>query len=211
MALMVQGGTGLIKIYHIPGTRALRIVWLAEEMALPYEIVSVQGFRDPALANVNMMNAVPVLEDGATRITESLAIMDYLMDRYGPTPLKPAPTDANFAEYLQFFHFGEATLGARFRNLIVARLFAPDDEKDNWATRDSESGFMTGVGMIAEKLRHGPYLAGDKFTAADISCTLMLGGGAKVFGWGERYDPAVRDYLERVTSRDAYRRAGDVK
>ncbi|MFZ2030219.1 MAG: glutathione S-transferase family protein [Vitreimonas sp.] len=197
----------MIRIYHIPGTRALRVVWLAEEMGLKYELQPVQGFTDPKLTEANALGSIPVLEDGEVRIIESLAIMDYLMDRYGPTPLKPNPTDAAYPAYIQFFHFGECTMGARFRNLVVAKLLIPEDQRDNWATADSEKGFITGVEMIGEQLQRHPYLAGDQFTAADISCTLMLGGGAKLFGWEDRYHQAVRDYLKRVTERPAYQRA----
>ncbi|HVY86297.1 MAG TPA: glutathione S-transferase family protein [Caulobacterales bacterium] len=195
----------MLKIYHIPGTRALRVVWLAEEMGLPYEIIPCAGFRDPLLTNANAMNAVPVLEDGDVRIVESLAIMDYMLDRYGPSPLKPKSADAAYPAYIQFFHMGECTLGARFRNLVVAKLF---NLEGNWATQDSEQGFITAANeMIAAQVRKQPYLAGDAFTAADISCALMLGGGAKLLGYEERYDPAVRDYLKRVNERPAFQKA----
>ena len=195
----------MIKIYHIPGTRALRVVWLAEEMGLSYEIIPCQGFRDPALTSANAMSAVPVLEDGEVRVCESLAIMDYMLDRYGPSPLKPAPTDPSYPAYIQFFHMGECTLGARFRNLVVSKLFGLEG---NWATQDSEQGFMTAVNeMIAAQVRKHAYLAGDTFTAADISCALMLGGGVKLLGYEERYDPAVRDYLKRINAREAFKKA----
>ncbi|MBS0386751.1 MAG: glutathione S-transferase family protein [Proteobacteria bacterium] len=201
----------MIKIYHIPGTRALRVVWLAEEMGLKYELQPMAGFTDPKLKQANALGSIPVLEDGDVRIIESLAIMDYLMDRYGPTPLKPKPADPSYPAYIQFFHFGECTMGARFRNLVVAKLFIPEDQRQNWATADSEKGFITGVEMMGEQLKRHAYLAGDQFTAADISCTLMLGGGAKLFGWENRYDQAVRDYLKRVTERPAYNRASGAR
>ncbi|MES1201209.1 MAG: glutathione S-transferase family protein [Pseudomonadota bacterium] len=198
----------MIKIYHIPGTRALRVVWLAEEMGLPYEIVPCAGFRDPALTSANAMSAVPVLEDGDVRVCESLAIMDYMLDRYGPSPLKPKPSDASYPAYIQFFHMGECTLGARFRNLVVSKLFSLEG---NWATQDSEHGFMTAVNdMIGAQVRKHAYLAGDAFTAADISCALMLGGGVKLLGYEERYDPTVRDYLKRINERPAFKKAGKV-
>lgn len=197
----------MLKIFHIPGTRALRVVWLAEEMGLKYELQPMQGFTDPKLREANALGSIPVLEDGDVRIIESLAIMDYLMDRYGPTPLKPKPMDAAYPAYIQFFHFGECTMGARFRNLVVAKLFITEDQRSNWATADSEKGFITGAEMIGHHLQHNAYLAGDQFTAADISCTLMLGGGAKLLGFENRYSDSLRDYLKRVTERDAYKRA----
>ncbi len=197
----------MLKIFHIPGTRALRPVWLAEEMGLKYELQPCAGFADPKLREANALGTVPMLEDGDTRVVESLAIMDYMMDRYGPTPLKPKPSDAAYPAYIQFFHFGEGTLGARFRNLVVSKLFIPDDQKQNWATADSEKGFISGADLIAQQLKHHPYLAGEEFTAADISCTLMLGGGANLLGFEDRYDPTVREYMKRVTERDAYKRA----
>ena len=201
----------MLKIFHIPGTRALRVVWLAEEMGLRYELIPMAGFTDPKLKAANAMGSIPILEDGDTRVIESLAIMDYMMDRYGPTPLKPKPSEAAYPAYIQFFHFGECTLGARFRNLVVSKLFIPGDQKSNWATADSEQGFLTGAEFIAEHLKQNAYLAGDRFTAADISCTLMLGGAVKLFGWENRYDQVVRDYLKRVTDRPAYKRASEAR
>jgi len=198
----------VLKIYHIPGTRALRVVWLAEEMGLKYEILSCQGFRDPMLTDANAMSSVPVLEDGDVRVVESLAIMDYMMDRYGPTPLKPKPGDATYPAYIQFFHFGECTLGARFRNLVVSKLFSLDG---NWATEDSERGFLTGAQMVAKQVSEHPFVAGDAFTAADISCALMLGGGAKLLGYEERYEQPVRDYLNRINQRPAFVKASNTR
>ena len=194
----------MLKIYHIPGTRALRVVWLAEEMGLEYEILPMQGFRDPKLSEANALSSVPVIEDGDIRVVESLAIMDYMMDRFGPTPLKPKPSDAAYPAYIQFFHFGECTLGARFRNLVVSKLFSLDG---NWATEDSERGFLTGAQMVANRVSEHPFIAGDVFTAADISCGLMLGGGAKLLGYEQRYERPVRDYLKRINERPAFKKA----
>lgn len=201
----------MLKIFHIPGTRALRVVWLAEEMGLKYELQPMQGFTDPKLREANALGSIPVLEDGETRVIESLAIMDYMMDRYGPTPLKPKPTEASYPAYIQYFHLGECTLGARFRNLVVAKLFVPEAERSNWATADSERGFIAAAELIGRRLQHNTYLAGDRFTAADISCTLMLGGGARLLGFEDRYSDSVRDYLKRVTERPAYQRASEAR
>src|SRR5689334_18981968 len=103
----------MIKVYHMPRARGLRVIWLCEEMGLPYEIVPVSFPLSEEYRVKNPAANVPFLEDeGGVAIHESIAIMLYLTGRYGPTPLMPAPSDPDYARTLQMLVYGEATLGA---------------------------------------------------------------------------------------------------
>jgi glutathione S-transferase len=137
-------------------------------------------------------------------MVESIAILEYLVARYGPTPLAPAPQDAAFPAYQQFLHLGEAGLAAPIFFVGNARHFAPEGERDNWSARHAMRVFETRLRLVTRQLAHSPYLAGDSFTAADISVTYALELAQRNVGviLGE----VERAYVARTTARDGYRR-----
>src|SRR5690348_11808359 len=94
--------------------RGLRVVWLLEEMGLPYTLRPVDLFKgaenDPEFIAVNPGGFIPALTDGDVTMVESIAIMEYLMARHGPTKLAPGASDPAFPLYQQFLHLGEAGL-----------------------------------------------------------------------------------------------------
>lgn len=102
-----------MRIWHAPGARSLRVVWLCEEMGLPYELrrVSLRA-ADEDLKAVNPFGSVPVLEDhGGVRMIESVAMLLYVAGRYGPTPLALQPDDPDYPRYAQWLVAGEASIG----------------------------------------------------------------------------------------------------
>src|SRR5690242_21495281 len=117
--------------------RGFRVVWLLEEMELPYRLRPVDLLagveNDSEYRTVNPAGFIPAIQDGAVTMVESIAIMDYLMARYGPTPLAPDPHDFAFPAYQQFLHLGEAGLAASIFFVVGARNFAPESERQNWS------------------------------------------------------------------------------
>src|SRR6476661_2998689 len=103
----------MITVFGGSLSRSLRVVWLMEEMGLPYRVRPVDMLADaPDLEFLaaNPAGYIPVLEDADVTMVESIGIMEYLLARYGPTPLAPAPSDPSFPAYQQFLHLGEAGL-----------------------------------------------------------------------------------------------------
>nr|WP_314472271.1 glutathione S-transferase family protein [uncultured Sphingomonas sp.] len=198
----------MITIWGGQISRSIRVVWLLEEMGLPYEVRQVDMLaeeRDLQFLALNPADYIPVLQDGPVTMVESIAIMEYLLARHGPTPLAPAPHDPGFPAYQQFLHLGEAGLATLMMPAIVSRFVAPPAERDNWAARWCLQSFRKRVTLVERRLAEAPYLAGDRFTAADISVTYA-------FMLGQRHcdltlSPTARDYLARTTGRDAYGRA----
>ena len=192
--------------------RGFRVVWLLEEMGLPYRLRDVDLLagieNDPEFLAINPAGFIPALRDGDVTMVESVAIMEYLIARYGPTPLAPDPHDPAFALYQQFLHLGEAGLAASIYFVSVSRHLAPEAERDNWGARKAMEVFESRLGLVTRQLARSPCLAGDAFTAADISVTYALELARRNTGFA--FGELERAYVARMTGRDAYRRAMEV-
>jgi glutathione S-transferase len=195
----------MLKIHYAPRTRGLRVAWLCEEMGLPYEVVPVGFPPDAAYRALNPIGALPFLQDGDVAINESTAMLLYIAQKYGPTPLLPGKDSPALARALQFLVFGEATIGMSINQMMGARFFAPDADKDNWTVRRSEERTATAIQYTADMLGRDQYLAGDHFTVADISVSYAVNIWAGMF---QKTIPAnLEEYQRRVMARPAYQRA----
>ena len=189
--------------------RGFRVVWLLEEMGLPYRLRPVDMLagveNDPELMAINPAGFIPAIQDGDVTMVESIAIMEYLMARHGPTLLAPAPSDPAFPAYQQFLHLGEAGLAASIFFVVGARNFAPESERDNWSAAQALEVFETRLRLVTRQLTRSPYLAGEQFTAADISVTYALTLARRA--GGVTLGEAEQAYVARTSGREAYKRA----
>lgn len=196
----------MIKIYNFPRGRGVRVVWLCEEMGLPYRIVPVAFPPSDEYRAINPLGQVPFLEDeGGVAINESVAMLLYLAEKYGPSPLLPPKSDPSFARALQMTVFGEATLGASLNTLMVDHFMVPEKDKRGPLTQIMQGRIEQQVGYAGFVLGSDPFLAGAEFTIADISVTYALG-----IWRGPLNKPLsgkLSAYLERTTSRPAFQRA----
>ena len=198
----------MITVWGGQTSRSIRVVWVLEEMGLPYRVRQVDMLaaeRDPEFLAVNPADYIPAIQDGEVVMVESIAIMEYLLARYGPTPLAPLPHDSNFPAYQQFLHLGEAGLATLMMPVVVSRFMAPEAERGNWGAAWCLQSFQKRLKLVRERLASATYLAGEAFTAADISVTYALNLGQR--NCGITLGDAEQAYLARTTSRDAYRRA----
>jgi glutathione S-transferase len=189
--------------------RGFRIVWLLEEMGLAYRLRPVDlmagAENDPEFMAINPGGFIPAIRHGEVTMVESIAIMEYLMARHGPTPLAPAPDDPAFPAYQQFLHLGEAGLAASIYFVVGARNFAPASERGNWSARQALDVFETRLRLVTRRLEISPYLAGETFTAADISVSYALQLARRA--GGVTLGEVEQAYMARATRRDAYQRA----
>ena len=200
----------MITVWGGQTSRSIRAVWLLEEMGLSYRLRHVDMLaaeKDLAWLAVNPGDFVPAIQDGGVTMVESVAIMEYLMGRYGPTPLQPSPDDPAFPTYQQFLHMGEAGLATLMMVPLVSDFIAPEAERDNWGARWARECVERRLLLVRRRLAVAPYMAGDDFTAADISMTYALNLGANYAGFF--LGDAEMAYLARTTGRDAYKRAFD--
>ena len=188
------------------GARGQRVMWLCEEMGLPY---AVQNHSFPVPADyraLNPLGTVPFLEDdGGVAINESVAMMLYVAQQHGPTPLLPTDNAALMAKCLQLTLFGETELGMNLNPLLAAHFMAGEADKRNWSVIGLEQRVKRAI-QHAETLIHGrSYLVGDDLTLADISvsCGLGIWQGAL----GGQPPEALTAYQDRLRARPAYQRA----
>jgi len=198
----------MITLYHCMSARSFRPLWMLEELGLPYELKMLpfppRAFDKQYLA-VNPLGTVPALFDGAVWMTESAAMCQYLAARAG-SALNVEPGEQDYAAYLNFLHFGEATL--TFPQTLVLRYthFESPERRAPQVAEDYAKWFLARLRTLEERLGEYDFLAGDRFTAADVSVgyALLL---AQHLGLSERFTPEVARYWERLRTRDGFGRA----
>jgi glutathione S-transferase len=155
---------------------------------------------------INPLGTIPLLLDGETRMTESAAICQYLATRDGPSPLAVQPDEPAYGAFLNFLHFGEATL--TFPQTIVFRYsrLEPQERRLPQAVEDYARWFYGRLRAVEPIVSRTPYICADRFTVADISV-----GYACMFadanGLGERLPQSVRYYWEGLKQREGFARA----
>ena len=197
----------MLKIYHAKGLRSVRVIWLCEEMGVSYETIPA-SFMQPSeeFKALNPLRTIPVLVDGDTVMIESIAMLLYVMGKYGPTDLALDPSDPDYGAYLQFLMFGEAALATFCGPLIGTRMLAPDDQKENFTVGLLRKSITRRLKYVGQQLDHTPYLAGGRFTAADISVVYAI-DLANVVGLGDAIPSVVKDYRTRIGERPAFQKA----
>jgi len=199
----------MITLYHCMSARSFRPLWMLEELGLPYALKMLPfppRVLDRAYLEVNPLGTVPALFDGEVRMTESAAMCQYLAARAGNTPLNVEPHEAGYGTYLNYLHFGEATL--TFPQTLVLRYahFEPEDRRLPQVAEDYAKWFLARLRSLEPLLLQHDYLVADRFTAADVSVgyALLL---AEHLGLKPRFTPAVLAYWERLRSREGFKRA----
>lgn len=199
----------MITLYHCVSARSFRPLWTLEELGIPYAL-EVLPFPPRSLARpyleVNPLGTVPAFFDGAVGMTESAAICQYLVSRYGPTPLAVAPDEEDFGAYLNWLHYGEATL--TFPQTLMLRYgrFEPPERRCPQVVEDYRRWFLARLKTLGAILSGSAYLCANRFTAADISIgyALML---AEYIGMEADWPAPVRQYWQRLKSRPGFQQA----
>ena len=194
----------MLKIYHSSGTRGLRVIWVCEELSVPYEIVPVNFAAEyratPEWRALNPVGKVPVMTDGDTTMFESCAMLQYVLDRYGDGRLQPAKDDPGYAHYLQWSWFAEATF-ARPLGEIVNHRREFDPELDA-VVAEMKSRATACVAAIGAAMSGRSYLLGDTMSAVDLSICYTMRGYRRMVS--ETLPATVQAYFDRVTALPSY-------
>ena len=202
-----------LKLYHCKNARSLRPLWMLEELGLDYEL-TVLPFPPRVLhkeyLEINPLGTIPCFFDGDLRMTESPAICHYLGEKYAAAQGKPelhlTPAEPEYGRYLNWLYFSDATL--TFPQTIVLRYsqLEPQERRLPQAVEDYRRWFYGRLRAVDAAVKEQDYLVAKRFTAADIAVGFAL-YLAKVIGIDGEFSPAVRAYLDRLTARDAFKRA----
>lgn len=196
-------------LYHCENARSFRPLWTLEEMGLMYRL-EVLPFpprvHRRSYLGVNPLGTVPCFFDGALCMTESAAICHYLVTRYGPTPLNVGLDETDYGRFLNWLHFGEATLTFPLTLVLRYGSLEPPGRRVPQVVDDYTRWFLARLRGIEEALSDRPYLCAGRFTAADISVgyALML---AEILGLCTRFPGPIAGYRERLVARPGFARA----
>jgi glutathione S-transferase len=192
-----------ITLYHSPASRAFTAYWMLEELGVPFKVKPVDirkgEQKAPAYLKLNPAGKVPTLTDGEVVVSENPAIGIYLADRYGYGTLAPRIDDPDRGPYLKWMVFSTA---------VVDPVATLHEQKIDLPGFDFSFGaFDDMVQVLTGVLRDRDYLLGDRFSAADV----VLGGTVSRLLYQKILPeaPALVDYNDRLTAREAFHRAAD--
>jgi len=199
----------MITIHHLGHSQSERILWLCEELGIPYALKrytrdAVTRLSPPELKALHPLGAAPLIEDGDLLLAESAAIVEYLIAVHGGGRLKPGPDHPDFASFLYWFHFANGNLQpVMLRRMTLGRAL-PADHPVLTATQERLDKVLA---LVEERLGQAPYFAGDDFSAADIMSVFSLTTMRMFLPIDLAPYPSVRHYLQRIGQRPAYQRA----
>jgi glutathione S-transferase len=197
----------MLTVHHLGVSQSERIVWLCEELGLPYRLQRYDRDTTTRMAPaeyraLHPMGIAPVITDGDLVLAESGAIIEYLLAKYDGGRLAIAADQPNFADYLFWLHFANGTLMPSEMSNMLAMLLGAKDSPSSLLKRGDRA-----FAIVEQRLGEAPYFAGAEFTAADI---IMLFPLTTMRAFSRRdlaALPNVRAYLQRIGARPAYQRA----
>jgi len=199
----------MILLHHCVSARSFRPLWTLEALDLDYELRMLPfppRVHQRQYLETNPLGTVPAFEDGAVRMTESTAICQYLVDRYGPSPLAVTAEEADYGLYLDMLHFGEATL--TFPQTLILRYgrFEAPERRLPQVVEDYTRWFLARLRRIDGLLSDRQYLCAGRLTLADISVgyAVMLADYLKL---SAHFPVPVQRYWQRIRADAAFQRA----
>ena len=212
----------MITVHHLNNSRSQRVLWLLEELGLPYEIKHYQRdsktmLAPPELRAVHPLGKSPVITDGEATVAESGAIIEYLIDRHGNGRLRPAIGTPEFLQYRYWLHFAEGSaMSPLLMKLVFDKVasspmpFFVKPIARGISAQVLKSFVMPNIerqlDFMESELAQRPWFAGAEFSAADIQMSFPLEASAQRAGLDARR-PKLNDWLRRIHARPAYKKA----
>ena len=197
----------MIEVHHLNNSRSQRVLWLLEELGLPYEIVRYQrdattNLAPESLKKIHPLGKSPVIKDGSVVVIESGAILEYIVRKYGKGRLAPAEDSPEWPRYLQLLHYaeGSAMLPVMLK-LYLSRLGEAAAPLAPRVTSEIENHF----GYLDRELGDADFFVGKELTAADVNLSFPIQAARLLHGLDKF--PNLARFLDRVHARPAYKRA----
>ena len=212
----------MITVHHLNNSRSQRILWLLEELEIPYELKFYE--RDPktmlaprALRNVHPLGKSPVLTDDNNTVAESGAIIEYILKNYGNNKLRPQPNTPEDLLFTYWLHYAE---GSAMPPLVLSLVFSQAPQRPMlFLVKPVVRGFCekvlssyvnplikSNIDFIENELKNKLWFTGQEFSAADIQMSFPLEAAA-ARGYLNSQHPKLMNFLERIHSREAYQKA----
>lgn len=196
-----------LTVHHLRISQSERIVWLCEELGIPYSLKTYD--RDPLLAPdslraVHWTGTAPVLEDGDIKLGESGAIVEYLLSKYGNGRLAVPPSHADYPDYLFWLHHANSSLQPATMSLMGARA---SKSGGGLAGSLMQKRFENSLAAMDKRLGVSAYLGGNEVSAADVMTVFSLTTMRLFVPFSLAEYPNVVAYLQRIGQREPYRRA----
>ena len=212
----------MIVLHHLNNSRSQRVLWLLEELGVPYDIRFYQrdpktSLAPPELRQVHPLGKAPVITDGELTLAESGAILEYLVQRYGEGRLRPEPGSTGAVRYLYWMHYAEGSLmPPLLMKLVFDRMrkakmpFFARPIARGIAGRALDGFVLPQIAAhldyLERELAAAPWFTGNEFTVADIQMSFPV-EAARARGGLDAKRPRLMDFLERIHARPAYARA----
>ena len=200
-----------MKVYYAPHTRAVRTVWLLNELGLDYELeryrLGDKAMRSPEYLAVSPNGRVPVLDDGEVRMSESTAIAQYLVARHGDGALARGPDSPDFPAYLQWLHYGEGMIMPSINTIVVETVLLPPERRSQTHADRALRLLNRTLGPVEAHLEGREYLAGAFSIADTITGHACIMAGRRGADLSDK--PNLRAYNERLLARPALEAAWD--
>jgi glutathione S-transferase len=199
----------MLTIHHLALSQSQKIVWLCEELGLSYQIKRYErqpsGLAGEDYRSLHPAGTSPVVEDDDAVLSESGAIVEYIIHRHGAGRLSVDPNEANYFDYLFWFHFANGSMVPNAQTELVLMLTGAAGDGEAIQAFRSRQG--RGYALVEQRLGAAPYFAGAAFTAADIMMAFTL-TTLRMFIQQDLADlPNIRAYLSRIGERQAFRAA----
>ncbi len=197
----------MLKVHFAPNSRAGRIIWLLEELELPYEVNNMafhpKDLKSDEHRKRHPLGRIPVLDDGDIRIYESGAIVEYVLERHKNGGLKPSSDDVLYPNYLQWFHYCEGMVMPPINTIVVQTILLPPDRRDETVLGQAQRLLTKSLAPVNEALEGNDYLIGN-FSAADI----MLGHACFMsnrMGCVPDEMTNLKRYVENISNRESFK------
>jgi glutathione S-transferase len=198
----------MIKLYHAQLTRSIRIIWLLEELGVPYELATV-AFKPPrhSFEQDTPVGKFPTLDDDGMVMFESGAILEYLTEKYDKAgKLAPKVGSPDRGHYLQWLHFAEATAFPPIGDIARHTMFLPEDQRIPQVAADGKVRAKNALDVLERGLKGKEYLVGGALSGADIMMGYFL-MAARMLGCVGAEHPNVAAYWERLAARPGFQKA----
>jgi glutathione S-transferase len=199
----------MITVYHLAVSQSDRIVWMLEELGVEYKLEWFDRGDDmlapPEYLALHPAGMAPVVKDGDKLLTESAAILEYLNHRYGGGQYSVKPEEEDYADYLYWMHFNNNVQSVFFLKMALGGDL--NAQPDNMVAKTAKRREERYYAHLNDYLEGRSYLAGDRFTCADMMMMFNL-TALPLFG-GRTIDdlPNVKKYVEGISQRPAYQKA----